>query len=199
MNMKFPLHSPQAFFTERRGAQGGAAEPAQQVLGLDLSYPLQLRPNAERARRVRAALPPEIDAHLASLEVCDARGIVLITDFGVYRYVFLEGAPLTLDEMAAGSAEHLVCLDGVRNPDCVIRTLTVSGLDARRISFFADRWRQKFGVEQLGIFDPATRTLWNVQFTYAKRPPMRALTAFALFRTRRLAKRILASIRLATR
>lgn len=196
MNMKFPLHSPQAFFTERRGAQRGAAEPRQQVLGLELSYPLQLRPNAERARRVKAALPPEIAAHLASLEVFDARGIMLITDFGIYRYMFLEGAPLTLDEMAAGSAEHLVCLNGVRNPNCAIRTLTVSGLEARRISFSADRWRQKFGVEQLGIFDPETRTLWNVQFTYAKRPPMRALTPFALFRSRRLARKILASIRL---
>lgn len=199
MNTKFSLHSPQAFFTERRGTHGGAAEPAQQVIGLELSYPLQLRPNSERARRVRAALPPEIATHLASLDVFDARGIQLITDFGVYRYVFLEGAPLTLDEMATGSAEHLVCLDGVRNPECIIGTLTVSDMDARRISFSADRWRQKFGVEQLGIFDPATRTLWNVQATYAKRPPMHALTAFALFRTRRLARRILASVRLTTR
>lgn len=199
MNMKFPLANPQAFFSERRGAHGGAAGPAQQVLGLDVRYPLQLRPNAERARRVKAALPPEIAPHLASLEVFDARGLLLITDFGVYRYVFLEGAPLTLDEMAAGSAEHLVCLDGVRNPDYAIRTLTVSDLDARRISFSADRWRQKFGVEQLGIFDPATRTLWNLQVTYAKRPPIHPLTAFSLFRTRRLARKILASIRLANR
>jgi hypothetical protein len=197
--MKFPYHDPTAFFFEKRDANGAASHPAQQVLGLQVAYPLQLRANAERARRVGAALPAEIAPHLDSLEVFDARGIVLITDFSVYRYVFREGAPLTLDEMAEGSAEHLVCLEGVRNPKCVVRTLAVSNLDARQISFSADRWNQKFGVEQLGILEPGTRTLWAVQATYKKSPPLRMLTAFALFRTRRRARRILGSIRLATR
>jgi hypothetical protein len=195
MNMRLHSHGPSSGFFEKRLTNSAAADPSQNALGLAVTYPLQLRLNTERARIVRTRLPAEIAAHLASLNVCDARGTGLVTDFSVYRYVFHPGAALNLDEIVEGSAKHLLDLDGARNPRCVIRTLTVSDLNARRISFSAERWEQRFGVEELGILDPAGRTLWTVQATYAERPPVHALAAFALFRTRRRIRSILGSIR----
>ncbi|HUF22145.1 MAG TPA: hypothetical protein VMP00_15505 [Burkholderiales bacterium] len=195
--MRILPYSPSAEFSEKRLTNSAAPEPTQKALGLLVSYPLQLRPNIERARTVRTRLPAEIAAHLASLNVYDARGIGFVTDFSVYRYVFHPGASLNLDEIVEGSAKHLVNLDGVRNPRCAIRTLTVSGLDARRIGFSAERWEQRFGVEELGIFYPAGRTLWTVQATYAEKPRVHRLAAFALFMTRRHVSSILGSIRVA--
>lgn len=170
------------------------SQPTQLVLGLRLLYPLRLRANAQRASRARACLPPEIASKLSSLDVMDARGVNLITDIGVYRYQFHQDAPLTLNEIAEGSAEHLRCLDGVRDARCTIRTLAVSGLDARLISFSAHRWQERIGVEELGIFDPGTETFWTVQATYKQRPPMHLMSAWSLYRARASARRILASI-----
>lgn len=197
--MKLLYYNPPALFFERRVAQLAFSQPPQlpqQVLGLQVAYPLRFRANTERARMVWATLLPEIASQLASLDVFDARGYGLITGIGVYRYLFRQGAPLTLDGVAEGSAEHLVCLDGVRNPKHAIRTLAVSGLDARWISFSADRWNGKVGVEELGIFDPGTQSLWTAQATYAKRPPLHPLSALALYRARASARKILGSIRI---
>ena len=195
MNMRFLPNSSSSGFFEKRLTSSAAPEPTQKALGLLVTYPLQLRLNTERARVVQTRLPTEIATHLASLNVCDARGTGLVTDFSVYRYVFHPGASLNLDEIVEGSAKHLLDLEGARNPRCVIRTLTVSDLDARRISFSAERWEQRFGVEEIGILDPAGRTLWTVQATYAERPPVQGLAAFALFRTRRRIRSVLGSIR----
>jgi hypothetical protein len=121
----------------------------------------------------------------------------LLTDIAVYRFRFQQGTPLTVNEIAEGSAEHLRCLDGGRNTRGTIRTLAVSGLDARWISFSADRWKEKLGVEELCIFEPVTETFWTVQATYKQRPPMHLLSAWALYRARASARKILASICLA--
>lgn len=171
--------------------QDAVSQPA---LGLRLIYPLRLRANAERACQVRTCLPPEIASQLTSLDVVDAKGVNLITDVGVYRYQFHHDAPLSLNEIAEGSAEHLRCLNGVRKTRCTVRTLAVSGLDARWISFSADRWDERIGVEELGIFDPGTETFWTVKATYKQRPPMHLMSEWALYRARVSARKILASI-----
>jgi hypothetical protein len=193
--MKFRNDSPTDVVFDRRAPPLALTQPAQRVLGLEIVYPFGLRENTERARLVRAHVRPEIATHLASLEVFDARGSGLITDVGIYRYTFGLGAPLTLDAIAQGSAEHLVRLKGVRDPRHFIRALLVSELDARWVSFCADRWDGKVGVEALDILDFTTQTLWTVRIAYAKRPPLYPLIAnFALYRARAGTRRILASI-----
>jgi len=182
---------------ETRVEQEAVSQLSQPVLGLRLLYPLRLRVNVQRATRARTCLPPKIASQLTSLEVLDARGVNPITDVAVYRYQFQQGTPLTLTEIAEGSAEHLRCLDGVRKTRCTIRTLAVSDVDARWISFSADRWHERLGVEELGIFDPATETFWTVQVTYKQRPPMHLMSAWGLYRARASARKILASICLA--
>lgn len=193
--MRFRNYSPTDVVHDRRAPPLALAQPVQLVLGLQIVYPFCLRENTERARLVKAHVKPEIASHLEALEVFDARGTGLITDVGIYRYSFRQGAPLTLDAIAQGSAEHLVRLKGVRNPRHFIRALLVSELDARWVSFCADRWDGKVGVEALDILDYTTQSLWTVRIAYAKRPPLYPLIAnFALHRARASARRILASI-----
>jgi len=193
--MKFEYGAAHVLF-ERRVVELALAQHVQCVLGLHIAYPFVFKANTQRAHAVRAALLPDIASQLASLDVFDARGNDPITDIGVYRYRFAQDAALSLDEIAQGSAEHLVCLDGVCNPRLTIRALTVSGLDARRISFSAQRWNGKIGVEQLEMLEPGTQSVWSVQIAYAKGMPMHALAAFALVRARSNARKILASIRM---
>jgi hypothetical protein len=194
--MKFQEYGAAHVLFERRVVEVALAQQLQCVLGLHIVYPFLFKANTQRARAVRATLLPDIASQLASLDVFDARGNDPITDVGVYRYRFGQDAALSLDQIAQGSAEHLICLDGVCNPRHAIRALTVSGLDARRISFSARRWNGKVGVEQLEMLEPGTQSLWAVRIAYAKGLPMHPLAAFALVRARSNARKILASIRL---
>jgi hypothetical protein len=192
--MRFRNYASTDVAFDRRAPPLALAQPVQLVLGLQIVYPFCLRENTERARLVRAHVKPEIASHLAALEVFDARGTGLITDVGIYRYSFSQGAPLTLDAIAQGSAEHLVRLKGVRDPRHFIRALLVSELDARWVSFCADRWDGKVGVEALDILDYTTQSLWTVRVAYAKRPPLYPLIAnFAVHRARASARKILTS------
>ena len=193
--MKIQEYGTAHVLFERRAVQVASAQNVQCVLGLHIAYPFLFKANPQRARAVRASLLPDIASQLASLDVFDARGNDPITDVGVYRYRFSKDAALSLDEIAQGSAEHLVCLDGVCNPWHAIRAVTVSGLDARRISFSARRWNGKVGVEQLEMLEPGTQSLWAVRIAYSKGLPMHPWAAIALYRARSNASKILASIR----
>jgi len=193
--VKLRNDTPADISRDRRAPQLALEDPEQRVLGLRIVYAFALRENTERARLVRTRVNPEIAAHLAALEVSDARGSGLITDVAIYRYSFRQGAPLTLDAIAQGSVEHLLRLNGMHNARHFVRALLVSERDARWVSFCADRWNDKVGVEALEILDHATRSLWTVRIAYAKRPPVYpVLAAISLHRARAQARRILTSV-----
>lgn len=181
-----------------RLAQLATPQTPQQVIGLQIAYPYRFRANPEGASAIRATLSPDIEARLVSLDVYDAIGCGLITDLGLSRYIFRKGLPLTLAGVAEGSAQHLVSLKGVSNPRHAIRSVGVSGLEARWISFSAQRWDRKVGVEELAILDPKTQSLWTAQATFAKPLPMHALAALTLYLACANARRILGSIRVAS-
>ena len=168
-----------------------ATAAPQIVAGVEIDYslPLVREPKTEDGLRERVGIrggPPmrSVEVHRAPLawDIGDGQGHVQIARIEFETARNIDDA---VREMGALVTDYVG--EVFRH---AVSKVSISGLDARQMSFEKDLSGWRFGGELLVVSDPHSNTIWQIQVLFARRP----LSA-SLDEDRKLASTALASVR----
>lgn len=149
----------------------GSGRAAQLVSGLKIEYARPFVFNEHRSRTWLENLPREKRTFVSEYRVYEAPSPFAIGELRIVKAIETDFDSTTLDRAAYEAAESLSRLRGMTNPTSQVTSMRISGRDARRLSYEADRFDGRIGAEHLIIYDRKNRTKYMVQtvFGIAKR------------------------------
>ena len=168
-----------------------SAYSAQNVGGISINYSQAFASDPVTANQWVSQYSEAIRQALVSLDIYMAPPINGLEEVRLVKTQYkLEVSP-SIDGAALGLSKSITTLQGVKNFHDEVVPLSVSGLEARRISIEADRWGGKLGGEFLIIYDRKLNIMWQVQllFTQNKYSPV------SFDKERQYTRKLLSSVR----
>ena len=139
------------------------------IAGLGFEYPYSFQANLARTQQVISNTPENIKAIIRSFEFFEATPTNGLTEISLIKAVYVMEIQPNIDSATNESVQNIARLDGIENFKQSSKSLTVSGHEARQVSFEANRYGGKLGGEFLIILDRRTNTAWQLQLLFGKK------------------------------
>lgn len=169
---------------------------AQDVAGMSIEYGPIFQAKVEKAETWRAKMPENLKTVVLSFEVFEAPSIDGLGEARVIKTRFSPKAFGNLDAAASESIQNIVRLPGIKNPTKTITKVTVSGFQARRISFESERYDGKLGAEFLIVYNERTSTAYHLQLIFSKKPTLNPFGTLSLADEHTRASNIVDTVRI---
>lgn len=170
---------------------------AQDVGGMNIDYEPMFQARVDKAQAWQAKMSNEMKALIQTFEVFEAPPAGGMNEVRLLKIRYVGKVVGNIDQSAFESIENIVRLPGIKRPTKTITRLTVSNLDARRISFESDRYDGKLGAELLIIVNRTTNTAYQFQFIFSKKAGLNPFGSLSLADERTFANNIINTVRLA--
>lgn len=170
------------------------AKAQQDVAGIRITHPHKFQAHPDQAAQLLARLPEEVQKLTKSMEIYTAKPVTDLGQVWITKMQQTFGAPFDIDESARQTVQSVLALPGMKSATHKITSVSVSGLDARRVTLEADRYGGRFGAEAIIIYHKRRYTLWQVQILFGKERQMNPFASKSLSSDRARAEEAIRSV-----
>ena len=170
----------------------------QSVGGMKIDYQPAFLENVAKAQSWHSKMGPEMQAMLRQVQIFEAPGIAGMSEVRLIKFHYKSPIRGSIDEAASESVANIVRLPGIKKPTHSIVSITVSGNEARRVTFESGRNEGIIGAEFLVVQDKTSQSFYQLQMIFAKKTGGNPLTSLDLKDERTFAQRTLDSVQIET-
>ncbi len=171
-----------------------AALSGQNIAGLRMEYPNSFQASAAKAQQWLSNAPANAKKLTRSFELFEAQPTNELGEISVAKIRYVREIQPNIDGATSESMQYIARLDGIQKFKQSIKSLNVSGHEARQASFEAERYGGKLGGEFLIILDRRTNTLWQIQLLFGRKRGINPFVSSTLDNERLFATSLLRTV-----